>query len=89
VAGIAVTQLADSLDKSINDGATILSLQGSEPLVEIPYIYTAAELEKVARLKKLTLAGVAPLIFCVALVLHFTVLPLDALWYSFASRIGL
>jgi uncharacterized protein involved in exopolysaccharide biosynthesis len=89
VAGIAITQLADSLDKSIHNGATILSLQGSEPLVEIPYIYTAAELEKVARLKKLTLAGVAPLIFCVALVLHFTVLPLDALWYSFASRIGL
>lgn len=89
VAGVAVTQLADSLDKSIYNGATILSLQGNEPLVEIPYIYTTAELEKIAKLKKFTLVGAVPLIFCIVLVLHFTVLPLDSLWYSFASRIGL
>lgn len=89
VAGIGISQLADSLDKSIHDAPALFSVQGSEPLVQIPYIYTNAELEKVAKLKKLTLAGVAPVIFCIGLVLHFTVLPLDVLWYSVASRIGL
>jgi len=89
VAGLGVTQLADSLDKSIHNASTLLSVQGSEPLVEIPYIYTNAERAKVAKLKKLTLAGVLPLLFCIALLLHFTVLPLDVLWYSVASRIGL
>jgi len=89
VAGIGITQLADSLDKSINDAAALVSVQGSEPLAEIPYIYTDAELAKVAKLKKLTLAGAVPLLFCIALLLHFTVLPLDVLWYSLANRIGL
>lgn len=89
VAGIGITQLADSLDRSIHDAPALLSVVGSEPLVEIPYIYTNAELAKVAKLKKLTLAGVVPLIFCIVLVLHFTILPLDVLWYSLANRIGL
>jgi len=89
VAGIGITQLADSLDKSIHNAATLFSVQGIEPLAEIPYIYTNSELAKLAKLKKLALVGVVPLIFCIALLLHFTVLPLDVLWYSVAGRIGL
>lgn len=89
VAGIGITQLVDSLDKSIHTAAALVGVQGSEPLAEIPYIYTNAEIAKAAKLRKLTLAAVVPLIFCIALVLHFTVFPLDVLWYSLASRIGL
>lgn len=89
VAGVGVTQLVDSIDSSIRGGAAIVSVQGVPPLVEVPYIYTDLEIARALRLKKLALIGIAPAAIVVAIVLHFTVLPLDVLWYSLAGRLGL
>lgn len=88
VAGVGVTQFADALDRSIRSSASIVSVQGVPPLVEVPYIYTAQELAGAARMKRAALISVAPLILCVAVIAHFTILPLDVLWYSIANRIG-
>ena len=88
VAGIGVTQLADALDKSIREAAAIISVQGVPPIVEVPYIYTEEELAHTAKMRRVALGSSPVLLVAVVLVVHFTVMPLDVLWYSLASRIG-
>lgn len=89
VAGIGITQLVDSIDKSIRNSAAILAIQGVPPLVEVPYIFSQQELMQAAKVRKFALASAAPAILILVLIMHFTVLPLDVLWYALASRIGL
>jgi uncharacterized protein involved in exopolysaccharide biosynthesis len=89
VAGIGITQLADGMDTSLRNTASVISVQNVPPLVEIPYIFTQAELVHAAKIRKLALASIVPVICCVVLILHFTVLPIDVLWFSLVSRIGL
>jgi succinoglycan biosynthesis transport protein ExoP len=89
VAGIGITQLADGMDTSLRNTASIVSIQSVPPLAEIPYIYTQVELAHAAKMRKFAMASVVPVICCVVLILHFTVLPLDVLWFALASRIGL
>jgi len=89
VAAIGITQLVDSMDKSIRSSAAVLSIQGVPPLVEVPYIYSEVEMERVAKLKKMAIAGAAPALLLIVIIVHFTILPLDVLWYSVANRIGL
>ena len=88
VAGIGVTQLADALDKSIREAGAIISVQGVPPIVEVPYIYTEEELAHTAKMRRMALGSSPVLLIAVVLVVHFTVMPLDVLWYSLASRIG-
>ena len=89
VAGIGVTQLADSMDKSIRSSSAIVAVQGVPPLVEVPYITNDIDLAHAARVKRVALAGAAPALLICAIVMHFTVLPIDVLWYAIANRIGL
>jgi succinoglycan biosynthesis transport protein ExoP len=89
VAGVGITQLIDSIDTSIRGGAAIVSVQGVPPLVEVPYIYTELEIARAMQLKKIALVSIAPVALILVVVLHFTVLPLDVLWYSIARRVGL
>jgi succinoglycan biosynthesis transport protein ExoP len=88
VAGFGITQLADAMDKSIRSGAAIVALQGVPPLVEVPYIYSDLELAHTARMKRMTLASIAPVFLAGIIIMHFTVFPLDVLWYSIANRLG-
>lgn len=89
VAGVGVTQLVDSIDTSIRGAPAVVSVQGVPPLVEVPYIYTELEIARALQLKKIALVSVAPIALILVVVLHFTVLPLDVLWYSIAGRLGL
>ena len=89
VAGVGVTQLADSMDKSIRGSAAIVALQGVPPLVEVPYIFNDLDIAHAARMKKIALASAVPVVLICVIILHFTVLPLDVLWYAIANRIGL
>jgi succinoglycan biosynthesis transport protein ExoP len=88
VAGIGVTQLADALDKSIREAGAIISVQGVPPIVEVPYIYTEEELAHTAKIRRMALGSSPVLLIAAALVVHFTLMPLDVLWYSLASRVG-
>lgn len=88
VAGIGITQLVDSMDKSIRSASAIVGVQGQPPLVEVPYIFSDDELLQHARVKKMAVAGLAPLLLIAVMIVHFTVLPIDVLWYSVMNRIG-
>ena len=88
VAGVGVTQLVDGLDKSIYNGATIFSVQGVAPLVEIPYIYTAEEMGQIIKVRKMSLASVPALLLLTIVIVHFTLQPLDVLFYAVAARLG-
>ena len=89
VAGVGITQLVDSIDTSIRGAPAVVSVQGVPPLVEVPYIYTELEIARALQLKKIALVSVAPIALILVVVMHFTVLPLDVLWYSIAGRLGL
>jgi succinoglycan biosynthesis transport protein ExoP len=88
VAAVGVTQLADALDKSIRDKSSIIRIQGTPPLIEIPYIFTEAELVLVAKKKKAAIISLPAMLLLTLLVLHFTLQPLDVLFYALASRLG-
>jgi succinoglycan biosynthesis transport protein ExoP len=88
VAAVGVTQLADALDKSIRDGPSIIRVQGTPPLIEIPYIFTDAELAQVAIKKKAAIVSLPVMLLITLLVVHLTLQPLDVLFYSLASRLG-
>ena len=89
VAGIGVTQLADSLDRSIRDSAGIISVQGVSPLVEIPYIFNEAEMAQSLKYRKAAIASVPAFVVLLIVVVHFTFQPLDVLFYAVAARLGL
>jgi succinoglycan biosynthesis transport protein ExoP len=88
VAAVGVTQLADALDKSLRDGSSIVRVLGTPPLIEIPYIFTEAELVQVAIKKKAAIVSLPVILLITLLVVHFTLQPLDVLFYSLASRLG-
>jgi succinoglycan biosynthesis transport protein ExoP len=88
VAGVSVTQLADAMDKSIRSAAAIVTLQGVPPLVEVPYIFSDLELAHAAKRKRMTLASIGPVLLASIVIMHFTVFPLDVLWYALANRLG-
>ena len=77
------------MDKSIRSSAAIVALQGVPPLVEVPYIYNDDDIAHTARIRRVALASAAPVLLICVIVMHFTVLPLDVLWYAIANRIGL
>jgi hypothetical protein len=85
---VGVTQLADALDKSIREAAAVISVQGVPPIVEVPYIFTDGELAQTARMRRLAIASAPAVLIVGVLIVHFSVMPLDVLWYSLASRIG-
>jgi len=88
VAGVGITQLADGLDKSIRDSAGIISVQGIPPLVEIPYIYNEIELAQALKLRKMAVASLPALMLIAIVIVHFTLQPLDVLFYAVAARLG-
>jgi uncharacterized protein involved in exopolysaccharide biosynthesis len=88
VAGIGITQLADALDHAIRDSAGIISVQGTPPLVEIPYIFNEEELAGVLRMRKMMLASLPAVLLGIIVIVHFVLQPLDVLFYALAARLG-
>jgi uncharacterized protein involved in exopolysaccharide biosynthesis len=85
VAGLAITQLVDSFDHSIRGAAAIISVQGSPPLAEIPYIKTAAEEDFKKVFRKRAIAASPAMVVVALVVVHFAVMPFDLL---FARLLG-
>ncbi len=88
VAGVGITQLADALDRSIRDSAGVISVQGVSPLAEIPYIFNEVELAQSLKYRKAAIASLPAFAVLLILVVHFTLQPLDVLFYSIAARLG-
>jgi len=89
VCGLAITQLADALDKSIRGPAAIENVQGEPPLAEIPYIYSREEMARAQKLRKLGFAAAPAVAIVIAIIVHFAVMPLDVLLFVALQRIGL
>jgi succinoglycan biosynthesis transport protein ExoP len=89
VCGLGITQLADALDNSIRGAAAIINVQGVPPLVEVPYIRIEAENDQLRRLRKLGLAATPAVAIVTAIIVHFTVVPLDVIWIAALQRLGL
>jgi succinoglycan biosynthesis transport protein ExoP len=82
-------QVAESLDKSINGARALERVQGMPPIAEIPVIETAADHSQAVRVKVLALVIVPAVILIAAVAVHYTVAPLDVLWYVALRRFGL
>jgi uncharacterized protein involved in exopolysaccharide biosynthesis len=89
VCGLGITQIADALDNSIRSGAAIISVQGVPPLIEVPYIRIEAENDHLRRMRKIGLAASPVVAIVLAIIVHFSVMPLDVIWYAALQRLGL
>jgi succinoglycan biosynthesis transport protein ExoP len=88
VAGVGVTQLVDGLDKAIYKATSIISVQGTAPLIEIPYIYTEDDLGQALKMRKMMFASLPAMLLLSMVILHFTFRPLDVLFYAVLARLG-
>jgi len=89
ICGIGITQLLDALDGSIRGAGSIRSVQGEAPLVEIPYIYSPLEIERAKRFKRIGFAAAPAVAVVLAVIIHFTLIPLDVLFFAALQRLGL
>jgi polysaccharide chain length determinant protein (PEP-CTERM system associated) len=87
-APFGAVSLMESLRGVVRGVGSIAALVGQQPLVTIPFIPVAAELERRRRIA-FTAAGIAlALIVAVLLLVHFFVLPLDVLVMKALIRLG-
>jgi uncharacterized protein involved in exopolysaccharide biosynthesis len=80
--GLGSVAAAQFVSQSVVGARHLESLTGVAPLVTIPHIFTAAELENAGR-KKLKIAGIA------IAALFIAVEPLDVLWAVLRQKFGL
>jgi uncharacterized protein involved in exopolysaccharide biosynthesis len=87
--GLGSVAAAQFVSQSVVGARHLESLTGVAPLVTIPHIFTAAELENAGR-KKLKIAGIAiAALFIAAIVFSYAVEPLDVLWAVLRQKFGL
>ncbi|GAB3775730.1 hypothetical protein GCM10028796_52070 [Ramlibacter monticola] len=78
----------EALQRMVRGAGQVSALMGQEPLVIVPVIPTAAEVERRRKLV-LALVGGAMAASCLALILmHLLVLPLDLLFMKAITRLG-
>jgi succinoglycan biosynthesis transport protein ExoP len=88
-AGAGAAYARDRLDVSVRGAQDVRALLSVPPLAAIPVILTAAERQMHKR--KVLNSGIGAIVGAIVLlsVVHFTVLPLDVLWFGLLRRLGI
>lgn len=88
VFGLGATQVADAADDSIYNAAAIEAVQGTPPIVEVPFILAPASGAGAVSPKMMMLGSIPVGIVIVLLGLHFLVKPLDVIFFAFMRAVG-
>ncbi|MDP9128213.1 MAG: hypothetical protein M3N08_08155 [Pseudomonadota bacterium] len=86
--GIGSVVLAQAISQSVLGSQHLSSLVGVAPLVSIPHIYTADELQRAQRRKPLMVATVVVTLIAAAAAFNFMVMPFDVLWSVASQHLG-
>ena len=88
-AGAGAAYARDRLDVSVRGAQDVRALLSVPPLAAIPVILTTAERQMHKR--KVLNSGIGAIVGAIVLlsVVHFTVLPLDVLWFGLLRRLGI
>ncbi len=89
VFGVAVTQVADALDRSIYNSSTIEQIQGSPPIIEVPLIMAPGEGIRVVTPKMIVLGSIPVVIVTLLVAVHLLIKPLDVLFFALMRTLGL
>jgi polysaccharide biosynthesis transport protein len=87
-AGAGAAYARDRLDVSVRGAQDVRALLSVPPLAAIPVILTTAERQMHKR--RVLNSGIGAIVGAIVLlgVVHFTVLPLDVLWFALLRRLG-
>lgn len=87
-AAIGIVILLEMLHGTVRGADAVAAIMGKPPLVSIPYIEVADEVERRQKLIKWGAAGSAIGVLLILVALHFFVMPLDMAFYKLLNRLG-
>jgi hypothetical protein len=88
VFGLGATQVADAADDAIYSSAAIEAVQGTPPIIEVPFIVATDSVVGIVSPKMIMFGSIPLGIIIVLLGLHFLVKPLDVIFFAFMRAIG-
>lgn len=80
--------VAEALDARVEGTEALAAIAGAAPLAVIPFIATAADVERDRRRRWWWLAGGAGTLLVVLVLVHFVVAPLPTLFWGAVARLG-
>jgi uncharacterized protein involved in exopolysaccharide biosynthesis len=87
-AAVAAMAVSEAMDTSVRNRRDLEALLSVPPLAVLPWIETAAERLRRARLMRYTAAGVLTSLVLALTLTHFFYRPLDVLWQVALRRLG-
>lgn len=87
-AAIGIVILLEMLHGTVRGADAVAAIMGKPPLVSIPYIEVAEEVERRQKLIKWGAIGSAIGMLLILVALHFFVMPLDMAFYKLLNRLG-
>lgn len=81
VGGIGTVAIREEVDTSIRGARGMMSALQMMPMVTIPYVTTDDERSRQKRIIGFWLGGTIATVVVAAMIIHFTVKPLDVLWF--------
>ncbi len=89
-AGMAVgfAIIKEAINPAVYGSRGLVAATGEQPLVVVPYIETAEDVEKSKKQKIRLLFFALGAIILAAAIFHFFIMPLDVLWYVVFRKLG-
>jgi capsule polysaccharide export protein KpsE/RkpR len=85
---LAIVAVLEMLDTSVRGRHDIVNLLSTPPLAVLPWIETTEDRRKRARRTRYAWAGAAASVLLSAGVIHFLILPINAVWAGILRRLG-
>ncbi len=86
---VAVALLKESLNPSVYGVRGLMTVTGEQPLVVVPYIETAEDVDNSKKFKLRLIAIIVGVIVLLTVIFHIFVMPLDVLWYVVFRKLGI
>lgn len=87
--GVGNLALREALDRSVHNTRDLELIIQAPPLVVIPYIETAADVQRRVRRRLYSVLGAILAVVLATAAVHQFVMPLDVLWFKLLDRAGL
>jgi succinoglycan biosynthesis transport protein ExoP len=88
ILSVAFGVLLEKLDQTIKSQRLVQDVFGELPLAVIPHMMTKSDLRSAMKSKILVVVGVIATVGILTVVVHFSYLPIDVVWYMALRKIS-
>ncbi len=87
--GLGSVAIAEGVNRTVRSARELVALTGMPPLVVVPYIVTARELQRQMMLRRSLAISLLLLGVIAVVAFHHFVMPIDTFWYALEHRLEL